>query len=100
MTNLTTKESYLAARAEWKANYAELTLQSRKLRREFNEAASAFGKTPYTQHTEYWASYRAMEALRDQRRALRCEANAQIAAYVSMKIDAALAWERARAIAA
>lgn len=96
MTNFT-KETYLATRAAWKANYAKLTEESRKLRQEFKEAASLFSKTPYREHTAYWANYKLMEALRDERRALRLEAYTQINVLAQMKEDAAAAWAASRA---
>jgi len=99
MTNFNSKETYLAARAEWKANYNRLTEESRKLRQEFKDAASLFGKTSYRDHTAYWANYRAAEALREQRDALRREANVALADLFAMKEEAAAQWEAARALA-
>lgn len=99
MTNFNTKETYLAARAEWKANYARLTTEARATRREFIEAASLFNKTSYRDHTAYWANYRAMEALRGKRDDIRREANTALADLFAMRQEAAAQWEAARALA-
>ena len=96
MTNYT-KETYLAARAEWKANYAQLTLDARRLRAEFNEAQRVFAKTPaYNYHSGYWAAHKAVEQLRSERAALRYEAYTQINVRAQMKEDAAMSWEASR----
>ena len=99
MTNFNTKETYLAARAEWKANYARLSNEARAARKEFTEAASLFGKTSYRDHTAYWANYHAMEALRGKRDDIRRETNAALAQLISMREEAAAQWEAARALA-
>lgn len=99
MTNFNTKETYLAARAEWKANYARLTNEARMARKEFNDAASLFGKTSYRDHAAYWANYRAMEALRGKRDDIRRETNDALADLFAMRKEAAAQWEAARALA-
>lgn len=94
------KETYLAARAEWKANYAHLTEQARKLRAEYNESQSLFAKTPsYNNHTAYWAAYKEVQKIRDERDTLRREANTALADLFNMKQEAAAQWEAARALA-
>lgn len=95
------KETYLAARADWKANYARLTVAAREARKEFNDAASAFSKAgPYhwgksyaaPENAAYHATFKAMDAARTKRALLRCEANEALADLAAMKEEAARQW--------
>lgn len=87
------KETYLAARAAWKANYAQLTLDIRAARAAYNKAQSEASKVPmYNNHGPYWAAQKLIDTTRDARQALRREANNAIAELVEMKEEAARQW--------
>ena len=90
MTNFNSKETYLAARAEWKANYARITKDIRVARAAYNKAQSDAAKVPmYNNHGPYWAAQKLIDTTRDARQALRREANNSIAELVEMKEEAA-----------
>jgi len=95
MANFNSKETYLAARAEWKENYARLTQQAREQRIEFNVAMSEFSKE-YNK-TGKWPrdEYKRLEAARSARAAIRHEANQALAELVEMKEEAARQWRLA-----
>lgn len=106
--NFNSKETYLAARAEWKANYARLTQEARDARAEFREAARAFSKTGsydwnagYKSETNaaYLKAEREMWAVHSKRAGIRAEANRALHELSQMKAQAAAQWEAARALA-
>lgn len=88
--NFTSHETYLAARATWKANYKRITEEARKLRVEFNEAQRIFSKT--THGPDYWKAYREVEAIRSARDNIRREATNEINELYLMKEEAARQW--------
>lgn len=93
------KETYLAARAEWKANYAQLTIDAREARREYNNAQKEFSKAPAyvygagaevnKQHREaerkIWDTLKARAQIRDK-------ANNALAELDEMKREAGAQW--------
>lgn len=99
MTNFNSKETYLAARAEWKANYARLTTQAREARKEFNEAARVFSKSGRYMYghahdnTAFLAAEKALYAARSTRNSIRVEANNELADLAEMKIEACRQWK-------
>jgi len=91
------RETYLIAAKAWKENYAELTIEARKLRKAYNDAQSAFSKTPlYNNSTAYWAAYKIMEHAREARATLRREANEALADRFEMKEEARKQWDLAK----
>lgn len=91
--NFNSKETYLAARAEWKADYAKLSQDIRDARRSFNKAASLFGKTPATEVKEYWEAVRALQTARVTRSNLTYEANKMLDELAKAKVEAARQWQ-------
>ena len=95
------KETYLAARASWKAAYIQLTTDARQARREFNAAASLFSKTGrYTyargaDNSAYNEAWKIMDKARSNREVIRREANEALAELVEMKKEAARQWQAA-----
>lgn len=104
MTNFNSKETYLAARAEWKANYARLTLDARKYRAEVNEAQrnedstrSSFYKTNSPESSKaYRDAMSATYHARSSRSNTRYEANEALAHLVVMKQEASRQWNEQR----
>lgn len=93
MKNFSDKTTYLAARAEWKAEYKELSQQIREARKAYHDAQRAYTKaTP----TENYAAYRALNTARNNREALRYEASQKISELFAMKEEASRQWEAAR----
>jgi hypothetical protein len=93
MTNFNSKETYLAARAEWKANYARISSDVRAARRAYNEAQQVFSKTSIINNRAgFWAAAKAVNDARDARAALRREASDQMTALFVMKEEAARQW--------
>lgn len=94
MANFTNKETYLAARAEWKANYKRITNDIRAARQELKEKAREFNKLEGASYGQAW---HALENARDAREALRREARNEIANLFTMKEEAAAQWLEQRA---
>jgi len=95
------KETYLAARADWKANYARLTVEAREARKAFNDAAAAFSKIgsyrwnlgySSPENAAYNAAYKVMNDARTNRAVIRREANDALNDLVEMKKEAASQW--------
>jgi hypothetical protein len=70
----TNKETYIAWRAEWRADYAELTTKIRSLRREMNEAFRDNRPAANAQFQLRMARYKANEMME-----LRAEAKTRAA---------------------
>jgi hypothetical protein len=97
MANFNSKETYLAARAEWKENYARITKEAREQRAEFNAAMSDFGKK-YSKNmrwSEVRDEYKRLETARSARAGLRYEATQALADLAEMKEEAARQWRLA-----
>ena len=100
-TNFNSKETYLAARTECKANQARLTLEARAARVTFNEAARGFSKVglfhwPSTPAKDYTEAYKIMAEARSRRAAIRCDANDALEELKAMKVEATSQWAEAR----
>lgn len=96
------KETYLAARAEWKANYAQLTVEAREARearRNYNSAQQEFSKAPayvYGAGAEFNKQHREAERkiwdTLKVRAAIRDKANTALAELDEMKREAGAQW--------
>ena len=65
--NFTNRTEYLAQVAEWKAEYAALTVEIRAGKKRFKEAQSEFSKIGNLNRDSskaYWAAYKLMEDAR------------------------------------
>lgn len=100
--NFNSKETYLVARAEWKAEYKELSQNIRDARSAFNEAQRVFGKVgSYKWHlgagspenAAYNAAWRAVDDARILRYKLRNEATSMLGDLVEMQNEACRQWE-------
>jgi hypothetical protein len=103
-TTFNSRESYLAYSAEWKANYAQLTIDSRKAKLDFKEAervVSAFllkngnyptggyrGYQDSEKNKTYSLNYWAVEALRSTRASLKERACAALIERAESKEEA------------
>jgi hypothetical protein len=79
--NFNSKQTYLAAAADWKLRYADTIAGIRKVKLDFKAAQRAFSKTgtysynwTQEQRTAYYAAYSPMEELRAEHRSLVKEA--------------------------
>jgi len=80
--NFNSRETYLAAVADWKLRYADTIEGIRKVKIDFKNAQRAFSKVDFVpiwkgsdeQRKAYYAAYRPMEDLRSEHRSLVKEA--------------------------
>ena len=94
------RSTYLAARAQWKADYLELSAQVRRAKLAFKEASRKASATPIPSQesaaearTAYYAAYSAVEIARRAKAALRTTARELLEELGTMKVAAAAQWE-------
>jgi hypothetical protein len=75
-TSFNSKETYLAYRSEWKANYKNLSQEIRELRNEIKETQRAKGYTGSMQYTLFKLRAKAT-AMIEERKASKVEAQRQ-----------------------
>lgn len=88
--NFTSKETYIAARADWKAKYNTLSQEIRKTRRDFNLACSVSAKTPSSEL--YWEAIRNVQQLRITRSNQISTARNMLTELAEAKKEAARQW--------
>lgn len=86
--NFNSKETYLVAFAQWKADYNELSQKIRDTRKEFVDAARAFSKIK--SGNGYGQAWSAMEKLRDEKAKLANDARTLLTDRSRMKAQAAV----------
>lgn len=69
LTNITSKETYIAWRAEWRAEYSEQTKLIRSLRRQMNEAFREGRDAARLQYQLRNARYKAYEMMVEREQA-------------------------------
>lgn len=94
MTKFTfnTRASYLQWRAEWKANYKQISTDIRRLKKERSEANSAWSKNAYDPSrnaTLWWKFCLALTSLKRMQQ----DANEALITLSEAKIEAARQWE-------
>jgi len=97
------RDTYLAARAQWKADYNQLSADIRVARREFNEAQRALSKHKYDwkagynseTNKPYLEAEKLVDKARGQRYRLRQQANEALQELSSAKEEARRQWEAA-----
>lgn len=94
------RSTYLAARAQWKADYLELSAQIRRAKNTLKEASRAASATPAinrdspdAERKVYYAAYSAVHIARQAKATLRTAAREHLALLDKMKEAAAKQWE-------
>jgi alpha-amylase/alpha-mannosidase (GH57 family) len=85
--NFNSRETYIAAAAQWKADYKDLSQKIRDVRKQFNDAQKVFAKSS-TREGTYWPAWKEVERLRSERDGLRNQATYMIDGRISMKAQA------------
>lgn len=92
--NFNSRETYIVAAAQWKADYAELSQKIRDTRKLFNDAQRAYAKVQYGKSS--WAEWKEVEKFRSEKASLRDQATYMISDRISMKEMAQAQYEEAK----
>lgn len=100
------RETYKTYRAEWKADYLKVVEKTRQLKAEFKDAARAVSKLELTMardawgglkpNSEWYSALAKLDNLRNQRFAIRNEANELLTELQHAKQEAHRQWLEAK----
>lgn len=92
MNDFNTKETYLAARSEWRVEYIELSAEIRVARQNFNKSQQEFAKSVNKNAIAKSTTWIAVEKARTARGDLRDRANELLSELSAAKKEAYRQW--------
>ena len=96
------RETYLEERAEWKAEYQQLTKDIIKSKHDLKAATSSYSKAPtYNPKSPEdmalrWKLWAALMAAENNKDKLKCTANQMLEQLAEAKIESCKQWEASR----